>query len=120
MGQIDFSPLWVTLKTGIVASVFSFFIGIAFAELVINTKGRVRAFWYGLEVWATETHFMLVCLRMGRASALKDYLAGEHGILIRDASNFDGLNEHFFRIAAQSREENDRLVKAIGQWLEEE
>ena len=39
MGQIDFSPLWVTLKTGIVASVFSFFIGIAFAELVINTKG---------------------------------------------------------------------------------
>lgn len=74
----------------------------------------------GLEVWATETHFMLVCLRMGRASALKDYLAGEHGILIRDASNFDGLNERFFRIAAQSREENDRLVKAIGQWLEEE
>ena len=74
----------------------------------------------GLEVWATETHFMLVCLRMGKASALKDYLAGEHGILIRDASNFDGLNEHFFRIAAQSREENDRLVKAIGQWLEEE
>ena len=35
---------WITLKTGIVASVFSFFIGIAFAELVINTKGRVRAF----------------------------------------------------------------------------
>ena len=37
MGQIDFSPLWVTLKTGIVASVFSFFIGIAFAELVNTT-----------------------------------------------------------------------------------
>ena len=42
MGTIDFAPLWITLKTGIVASVFSFFIGIAFAELVINTKGRVR------------------------------------------------------------------------------
>ena len=40
--RLIFSPLWVTLKTGIVASVFSFFIGIAFAELVINTKGRVR------------------------------------------------------------------------------
>ena len=47
MGTIDFAPLWITLKTGIVASVFSFFIGIAFAELVINTKGRVRAFWDG-------------------------------------------------------------------------
>ena len=60
---------------------------------------------------------MLVRLRMGKAGALKDYLAQEHGILIRDASNFDGLDEHFFRIATQTRRENDRLVKAIGQWF---
>mgnify|MGYP005930532775 FL=1 len=71
----------------------------------------------GLEVWATETHFMLVRLRFGKASALKEYLAGEHGILIRDASNFDGLDEHFFRIATQTSEENDRLVEAIKQWM---
>ena len=56
MGTIDFAPLWITLKTGIVASVFSFFIGIAFAELVINTKGRVRAFWDGL-----LTHVAWLC-----------------------------------------------------------
>jgi len=74
----------------------------------------------GLEVWATETHFMLVRLRMGKASALKDYLANEQGILIRDASNFEGLDEHFFRIATQTPEENDRLVTAIGQWLADE
>ena len=54
MGTIDFAPLWITLKTGIVASVFSFFIGIAFAELVINTKGRVRAFWDGLLTLRSE------------------------------------------------------------------
>ena len=71
----------------------------------------------GLEVWATETHFMLVRLRFGKASALKEYLAGEHGILIRDASNFDGLDERFFRIATQTSEENDRLVEAIKQWM---
>ena len=71
----------------------------------------------GLEVWATETHFMLVRLRFGKASALKEYLAGEHGILIRDASNFDGLDEHFFRIATQTSDENDRLVEAIKQWM---
>ena len=47
MGTIDFSPLWITLKTGIVASVFLFHRN-SFAELVINTKGRVRAFWDGL------------------------------------------------------------------------
>lgn len=69
-----------------------------------------------LEVWPTETHFMLVRLRLGRASALKDYLANSHGILIRDASNFEGLDERFFRIATQTAEENDRLVKAIGEW----
>lgn len=67
----------------------------------------------GLDVWPTQTHFMLVQLRFGKASALKDYLAEEHGILIRDASNFVGLNEHFFRIATQTPEENDRLVAAI-------
>src|SRR3712207_9051816 len=54
--------------------------------------------------------------RIGKASALKEYLAGEHGMLIRDASNFEGLDERFFRIAAQTPEENDRLVEAVGQW----
>lgn len=72
-----------------------------------------------LEVWPTQTHFMLVRLRFGRASALKDYLACRHGILIRDASNFEGLDEHFFRLATQAPEENDKLVQAIEQWIAE-
>lgn len=71
----------------------------------------------GLEVWNTDTHFMLVQLRFGKAAALKEYLANEHGILIRDASNFEGLSDRFFRIATQTPEENDRLVKAIGEWF---
>ncbi len=71
----------------------------------------------GMEIWDTKTHFMLICLRYGKASALKDYLATEHGILIRDASNFDGLDERFFRIATQTRVENLRLVEAISHWL---
>lgn len=72
-----------------------------------------------MDVWETETHFMLVCLRIGKASALKEYLANQHGILIRDASNFEGLDDRFFRIAAQAPEENDMLVGAIKKWLEE-
>ena len=62
---------------------------------------------------------MLVRLRFGKASALKEYLAEKHGILIRDASNFEGLDEHFFRIATQTPEENNRLVEAIAEWLQE-
>lgn len=69
-----------------------------------------------VEVWPTDTHYMLLRLRIGKASALKEYLAGEHGMLIRDASNFEGLDERFLRIAAQTPEENDRLVEAVGQW----
>lgn len=70
----------------------------------------------GMEVWPSDTHYMLVQLRMGKAAALKEHLATEHGILIRDASNFEGLNEHFFRIATQTPEENDKLVEGIKKW----
>lgn len=70
-----------------------------------------------IEVWPSDTHILLCRLRMGRSSALKDYLAQECGILIRDASNFEGLGEGFFRIAVQTPEENDQLVDAIAEWL---
>lgn len=72
-----------------------------------------------LEIWPTDTHYMLIKLRMGKAAALKDFLAVNHGILIRDASNFEGLDERFFRIATQTPEENDKLVKAISEWIEQ-
>ena len=72
-----------------------------------------------LEIWPTDTHYMLIKLRMGKAAALKDFLAVNHGILIRDASNFAGLDERFFRIATQTPEENDKLVKAISEWMEQ-
>lgn len=70
----------------------------------------------GMEIWPSDTHYMLVRLRLGKAAALKEYLAMEHGILIRDASNFEGLNEQFFRIATQTPEENDKLVECIKKW----
>lgn len=70
-----------------------------------------------IDVWATDTHYMLARLRFGKAKALKDFLANEHGFLIREASNFEGLNEEFFRIATQSPEENNRLVEYINEWI---
>lgn len=79
----------------------------------------------------SDTHFFLV--RIGQESAdeneknpdggrtapaLKTYLATEEGMLIRDASNFYGLDDRYFRIAAQTDPENDRLAEALGRWLE--
>lgn len=66
----------------------------------------------------TETNFMLVRIMNDTAARLKEYLAAKHGILIRDASNFDGLDCHCFRIAAQCREENDTLIAAIKKYQE--
>lgn len=68
------------------------------------------------EVWPTDTHFFLLRLRIGKSAALKKYLIEEHGILIRDASNFDGLDDTFIRIATQTPKENDVLIHALQAW----
>lgn len=67
----------------------------------------------GIEAHETQTNFMLCTIATMTASQLKDRLAHEHGILIRDASNFVGLSPHHFRLATQSTAENDALVRAI-------
>ena len=70
-----------------------------------------------IEPWPSDTHILLCRLRIGRASALKEWLATERGILIRDASNFEGLDASFFRIAVQTPEENNALIAAIQEWI---
>lgn len=47
------------------------------------------------------------------APELKSYLLEEHGILIRDASNFRGLNAHYFRINTLTEEKNALLIHAL-------
>lgn len=71
----------------------------------------------GIEVANSTTHFLLCRLRSGKAAALKEYLARERGLLIRDASNFEGLDASFFRIATQEPEANDLLINALKQWI---
>lgn len=70
-----------------------------------------------VEVWPSDTHILLCLLRMGKAEDLKEYLATEWGILIRNASNFEGLDTSYFRIAVQSPEEDDELINGITEWL---
>ncbi len=71
----------------------------------------------GLSVSPTSTNFMLGALLNGSAAELKEYLAIEHGMLIRDATNFEGLTPHHFRVAAQTPEADDALVEAIREFL---
>ena len=71
----------------------------------------------GVEVWPSDTHFLLARLRTGKAAALKEFLADEKGLLIRDASNMEGLDDAFFRLAVQQPEEDDDLISSIKEWI---
>ena len=73
----------------------------------------------GIRVFETKTNFMLCEIEPATSTKLKFYLVHEHGILIRDCFNFTGLSDHFFRVATQRPEENNALVDAIQQFINE-
>ncbi len=72
----------------------------------------------GIETIPSATNYFLCRLLSGRAADLKEWLAEHHSILIRDASNFHGLEEGHFRVAVQDSESNDKLINAVREWLE--
>ena len=70
-----------------------------------------------IEVTTTQTNFMLCRMASHITAELKDYLAREHHMLIRDASNFRSLTPYHFRIASQTPAENDALIEAFNQFM---
>ncbi|MFR9503905.1 MAG: aminotransferase class I/II-fold pyridoxal phosphate-dependent enzyme [Rikenellaceae bacterium] len=71
-----------------------------------------------LEVTPSDSNFFLCRIVDGRtADELHTYLIEEHGILIRDASNFRGLTPYHFRVAAQCEEVNKILIESLQQWI---
>ncbi|MDE7109510.1 MAG: aminotransferase class I/II-fold pyridoxal phosphate-dependent enzyme [Muribaculaceae bacterium] len=71
----------------------------------------------GIECHETDCNFILCKLPKGNASQLKEWLMNSYGLLIRDASNFETLNNAYFRVAAQDHESNKLLVKCIEEWI---
>ena len=70
-----------------------------------------------MNVFPTQTHYFLVRLMQNKTAAqLKKHLADEHHILIRDASNFVGLDAQYFRLACQNKQSNILLIKALYDW----
>ncbi|MFC5703033.1 threonine-phosphate decarboxylase CobD [Cohnella faecalis] len=80
-------------------------------------SGELRSL--GLVVYPSDVNFLLVSLaglegwNVGR---LQRAMAGR-GILIRDASLFEGLNDSYFRIAIRLRPDNERLIKELKECL---
>lgn len=73
----------------------------------------------GIGVYDTDCNFILCHLPKGSAAELKAWLMERYGILIRDASNFRGLTKRHFRVAAQREDENDLLISALREWMEQ-
>ncbi len=66
----------------------------------------------GIFVFSGEANFLLLRTEAPLYEWLKD-----RGILIRDCRNFRGLSEGYYRIAVKTREEQERLLKEIGECI---
>lgn len=66
----------------------------------------------GIKCYDTAANFMLI--RTPHDSRkLQGRLVDDAGILVRDCSDFDGLDAHHIRIAVRCRQDNQRLVDAL-------
>lgn len=86
----------------------------AYLEEAQRLRRNILALGHGIEVPSTQTHFMLVRIPGCDAVMLKRRLMDSSGILVRAAHNFVGLTPDHIRVAAQTPEENDLLVEALG------
>ncbi len=69
----------------------------------------------GLIVYPSDVNFLLISMpkHIGMNVQQLQRAMAERGILIRDASLFQGLDTSYFRIAIRFRHDNERLLKAL-------
>ncbi len=72
-----------------------------------------------LEVYHSQSNFFLVRLKKGEAAELKSFMINRYGILIRDASNFRGLNDRYIRLSIQSKKDIELLIAALKSYFNE-
>jgi threonine-phosphate decarboxylase len=86
---------------------------VAYVTAERNTLATGLAALPGLTPYPSAANFLLLELRNGMsAHQVRDALLQRH-IIIRDCSNFVGLDGRFFRVAVRGRDENSRLLSAL-------
>ena len=70
----------------------------------------------GLTVTPSHTHYFVAQVPRGTAADLKRWLLAQHGLLIRDASNFRDLTPAHFRVSTQRPAHNQLLLNALREW----
>ena len=68
----------------------------------------------GIKVYRTNTNFILIQLLNKSSNEVREKLI-ERGIVVRDASNFVGLNNHYIRLAIKDRENNMKVLKNLAE-----
>lgn len=72
----------------------------------------------GLEVFPSAANYLMVKTDENRDGFdVWRRLIVEHRVVVRSCANFDGLDEHYFRIGVRTRSENQLLVEAMLQAL---
>ena len=61
----------------------------------------------------SDVNFYLIQLRNGRSKQIRDLLLEKNGILVRDCSNFRGMNDKYIRVAVRTRSENLSLLNSL-------
>lgn len=68
----------------------------------------------GLTVFPGRANFLLIRVdKKGFSSGFVYRKLAEKGLLIRNAANFKGLTESYFRVAVKNRHENERLLAEL-------
>ena len=61
----------------------------------------------------SDVNFYLIRLRNGRSKQIRDLLLEKNGILVRDCSDFRGMNDKYIRVAVRTRSENLALLDSL-------
>lgn len=61
----------------------------------------------------SDVNFYLIRLHNGRSKQIRDLLLKKNGILVRDCSDFRGMNDKYIRVAVRTRSENLALLDSL-------
>ncbi len=82
-------------------------------EFILNKIKEIK----NIKVYGSDSNFFLCkILSSHTSSALREFMLS-YAIDIRDAANFHYLNDKFFRFCVLKREDNERLIRLLGEFF---
>ncbi len=72
-----------------------------------------------IQTFPSGTNFLLAQLIKGNAADLKNFLIKNHGVLIRNASNFRGLTPNYIRLSIQNETKINLLIAGLKHYFDE-